>query len=89
MARRRTALGPDLSPALTPAFGADSDKQAQWRAFLRKSRLVDAPQELLTTTETIIGFVGLILAAGHVGRSFAGRWPPGGPWHLSDLAIGD
>lgn len=82
-ARRRTPLGPDLPLALTPAFGADSDKQAQWRAFLRKSRSVDAPQELLTTTRAIAGFVGPILLAVRSGQSLTGHWPPGGAWRLS------
>jgi len=62
-AGRSTPLGPDLPLALTPAFGADADKQAQWRAFVRKSRLVDAPQELRTVTEAIAGFLGPILVA--------------------------
>lgn len=84
-ARRRTPLEPDLPPAITPAFGADSDKQLQWRAFLRKSRLVDAPQELLTTTKAIAGFLGPILVAVRSSQSFAGRWPPGGAWRLSHL----
>jgi predicted nucleotidyltransferase component of viral defense system len=84
-ARRRTPLGPDLPTALTPAFGADSDKQAQWRAFIRKTRLIDVPQELSTVTEGIAGFVGPILAALRAGRSVAGRWPPAGGWRLSPL----
>jgi predicted nucleotidyltransferase component of viral defense system len=81
-ARRLTPLEPDLPPALTPVFGADSDKQAQWRAFLRKTKLVDAPQELVIATEAIAGFAGPILAALRAGQSFAGYWPPGGGWRL-------
>jgi predicted nucleotidyltransferase component of viral defense system len=84
-ARRRTPLGSDLPQALTPIFGADTDKQAQWRAFLRKNKLVDVPQELLTTTEAIAGFVGPVLAALRTGRILPGRWPPGGGWRPSDL----
>ena len=81
-ARSLTPLEPDLPPALTPVFGADSDKQAQWRAFLRKTKLVDAPQELFIATEAIAGFAGPILAALRAGQSFAGYWPPGGGWRL-------
>jgi predicted nucleotidyltransferase component of viral defense system len=86
-ARRLTPLEPDL-PALTMAFGADSDKQAQWRAFLRKARLVHAPQQLSTATGTIAGFAGPILAALRAGQGFAGRWPPGGGWRLSTSDAG-
>jgi hypothetical protein len=74
-ARRRTALGPGLPPALTPAFGADGEKQAQWLAFLRKSRMVDAPQQLSTTTEAIAGFLGPIVVAVHL-------TPPPGRWWI-------
>ncbi len=82
-ARRRTALEPGLLVALTSAFSADRDKQDQWRGFLRKSRLLGAPQELSDATKAIAGFVGPILDALRSGQTFAGRWPPGGAWHLA------
>lgn len=82
-ARRRTALEPDPPVALTSAFGADSDKQNQWRGFLRKSRLLGAPQELSDATKAIAGFVGPILDALGSGQPFAGRWPPGGAWYIA------
>ncbi|MFX8685086.1 nucleotidyl transferase AbiEii/AbiGii toxin family protein, partial [Acinetobacter baumannii] len=42
---RQTVINP--SPvALTAAFANDSTKQSQWRGFLRKSRLTEAPQDL-------------------------------------------
>jgi predicted nucleotidyltransferase component of viral defense system len=84
-ARRRTPLGPEHPPALMRALGADSDKQAQWRAFLRKTRLFDAPQGLSTVTEAIADFVGPILTTLRAGRRFAGRWPPGGGWRPSHI----
>ena len=84
-ARRRTAFGPDPPLALTPAFGADGEKQDQWRGFLRKSRLVEAPQDLSITVRAIAAFLGPILEAVGSGQSFAGRWPPGGAWYLSPI----
>ena len=41
-ARRGTAVPSELPEGLTAAFAKDSTKQAQWRGFVRKSRL-DAP----------------------------------------------
>jgi len=37
--RRRTALPTQAPRALTPEFSASPDKQAQWRAFVRKAGL--------------------------------------------------
>jgi len=48
--RRRTSIGPDLPAALTTEFGRDPDKQTQWKAFVRRSRVPGAPQELLSAT---------------------------------------
>jgi predicted nucleotidyltransferase component of viral defense system len=39
-ARRGTAIPSELPEGLTAAFAKDSTKQAQWRGFVRKSRLV-------------------------------------------------
>ena len=79
-ARRRTPIRPGLPPALTRVFGADDDKQTQWRAFLRKNRLLDAPVALLTAIESIAGFLGPVLASEGAGRKFAGHWPAGDRW---------
>ena len=78
--RRRTALGSELPQALTSAFGGDSDKQDQWRGFLRKSRLTGAPQELAVTVDSIAAFLGPVLDSLGSGQRFASHWPAGGPW---------
>lgn len=80
-ARRRTIVGPDLPAALTPEFGADRGKQAQWRAFLRKNQMVEFPEDLLAATKAIVEFVGPVLDAATSGRAFGGHWTPGGRWH--------
>jgi hypothetical protein len=78
-ARRRTPIGAELPLALTPAFRADVDKQVQWRAFLRKGRLTDAPKELSMVIEAIRAFVGPALLAAR-GNIDLGRWASGGAW---------
>lgn len=79
-ARRRTALGPELPQALTSAFGGDSDKQDQWRGFLRKSRLAGAPLDLAVAVDAIAAFLAPVLATLGSGQRFASHWPAGGPW---------
>jgi hypothetical protein len=83
-ARRCTPLGPDLPTALTAAWRGQR-QAGPMATFMRKHRLIDAPQELSTVTEGIAGFVGPILAALGAGRSVAGHWPPGGGWRPSPL----
>jgi len=78
--QRRTSIGPNLPAALTPEFGRDPDKQAQWAAFVRRSRVTGAPAELLSATTAIVEFVRRILAAAGTGKLDAGHWPPGGEW---------
>jgi predicted nucleotidyltransferase component of viral defense system len=78
--RRRTSLGRNLPEALTPTFGSDHGKQAQWRGFLRKNKLAGAPQELSAVIHTLAGFLAPILQGIDSGQSFSATWPPAGPW---------
>jgi hypothetical protein len=78
--RRRTPVARELPEALTPAFGEDSGKRTQWRAFLRKNRLEDAPGGLSAVIQATAGFVGPVLKAVASQETFATRWPPLGPW---------
>jgi hypothetical protein len=63
-------------------FGADRDKEAQWRGFLRKNRLVNAPLDLSDATKSVVEFVGPILAGVRSGRTLAASWLPGGGWRF-------
>jgi len=66
--------------ALTNTFAEDTEKAAQWRGFLRKSRLTDVPQnfgEVVTAIATFLGLIAEQLAAGHV---FKATWKAPGPW---------
>ena len=71
--------------ALTHVFGADRDKQAQWRAFLQKSQVRNAPPELIRTVNAIGAFLGPIVLAAQSGPGFAGRWVPSGGWRPTEL----
>jgi hypothetical protein len=76
---RGTTIHPD-PVALTNNFSGDTTKAAQWRGFVRKSRLVDVPQNLVEVVTSIAAFLRPIaqhLAAGDV---FKGTWNSPGPW---------
>ena len=78
--RRQTPI-PDSPPlALTSAFAAMLEKQAQWQGFLRKSGGLAAPEDLGAVVERIAAFLGPVLAAARGEVSFPLSWPPGGPW---------
>ena len=64
--------------ALTSAFAQEPGKEAQWRAFLRKTRLEGV--ELSRVIEVLAQFLGPISGALSTGRSFQGTWKPSGPW---------
>lgn len=77
----RRSLEVESSPvALTDEFAADGTKAAQWRGFLRKSRLEGAPSNLGEVVAGIAGFLGPVADALSEGREFVDRWAAPGPW---------
>jgi predicted nucleotidyltransferase component of viral defense system len=77
--RRRTPF-PDGDPmVLATGFLAAPERQAQWRAFLRRGRL-GAPPDAGELTEALRAFLLPVLAAAARGSSFDAHWEPGGPW---------
>lgn len=65
---------------LTEQFSADTAKAAQWRGFLRQSRLDEAPRELADVVGAIATFLGPVVEALGEERTFRGRWRAPGPW---------
>jgi hypothetical protein len=66
--------------ALTDAFAKDTAKAAQWRGFVRRNRLSEAPKDLAEVIMSIGAFLKPIsesLAEGHVFKSI---WKAPGPW---------
>jgi hypothetical protein len=66
--------------ALTDGFAEDSAKDNQWRGFVRRNRLSEAPKDLAEVIVSIGAFLKPIsqgLAAGHV---FKLIWKAPGPW---------
>ncbi|NUP56559.1 MAG: nucleotidyl transferase AbiEii/AbiGii toxin family protein [Gemmatimonadaceae bacterium] len=80
--RRGTALpSADAPPlALTEAFGRDADKQRQWKAFLARGGLSDAPTELQTVLQRIAALVMPPASAARRGKEFHSIWASGRDW---------
>lgn len=76
---RKTPLPSEPPRAMTPAFAADAQKQAQWRAFLTRSRVAETTLTLATVVEQIWAFLKAPLRAACEGTPFAATWS-GGAW---------
>lgn len=79
-ARRQIPLPGDIPLALTPLFAEDRVKQAQWVAFLRKSRLAPPGLALSNLIPFLATFLLPPVEAITQGRLFEATWAPGGPW---------
>jgi hypothetical protein len=64
---------------LTGAFTSDPARAAQWRAFVRRSR-IDSGWQLEKVVEQVHLFAAGPLAAVAKNRPFVLQWRPGGPW---------
>lgn len=80
-ARRETLLPVAPPLALTSVFASDKPKQTQWRAFLRKGKLVSDPIELPEVIGVLEPFLMPPMQALGAARPFTRQWLPGGPWH--------
>jgi hypothetical protein len=66
--------------ALTDTFAADATKAAQWRGFLRRNRLSQAPKDLAEVIISIGAFLKPISERLAVGYLFKSIWKAPGPW---------
>lgn len=78
-ARRKLGVSP-RPVALTEEFSTDAARAEQWRGFVRKSRLGNAPSELAEVVEAIASFLGPVAEALNQARTFEDRWQAPGPW---------
>lgn len=66
--------------AFAPAFSGLPAKQAQWRAFIRRTRLQSPPANFAEVVQIISGFLQPVAEALAAGRSFGGKWKAAGAW---------
>lgn len=77
--RRETPI-PEAAPlVLTREFLAARVRQVQWRAFLRRGRLV-APTDAGELADILQSFLVPVFRAAATAEPFVGNWRPGGPW---------
>jgi hypothetical protein len=69
--------------ALTGSFAGDATKRTQWKAFIRKSRLENAPEELAEVTSAMALFLQPVVAIIVAGGAFSKVWKPPGPWQTN------
>jgi len=66
--------------ALTSSFSEDPAKVSQWRGFIRKNRLTNAPQDFGKVIKAIGDFLGPVNEMVEAGKSFEANWKAPGPW---------
>jgi predicted nucleotidyltransferase component of viral defense system len=77
--RRGTA--PESRPVcFGDEFSASESKTQQWAAFLKTSRVDQAPAQFPEVIAFITGFLGPVAASLANRQAFDSRWPAGGPW---------
>jgi predicted nucleotidyltransferase component of viral defense system len=82
--RRRTQLPTAIPPGLTDQFGGDSQKQAQWMAFLRRTHAkIPAGLEFKVMVKEISAFLIPPLMAAGKAEPFLMTWEKGGPWQTN------
>jgi nucleotidyltransferase AbiEii toxin of type IV toxin-antitoxin system len=79
-ARRGVAIPAEPPAALSARFSEAPDKLAQWKGFLKRTRVrVDVPQ-LTDVVDAVAQFALHPLDAARRGVEFRRSWRPGGPW---------
>ena len=61
-------------------FGSDPAKAAQWKGFIKTSRVGNAPAEFADTLAHVSMFLGPVATALAERQTFDRRWVAGGPW---------
>ena len=79
-ARRRTSIGLEIPSPLQPRFFSEESRNEQWRAYLHRASLPNAPTDFALVGEQIRKFIGPVWNTLVQGSEINGTWEPGGPW---------
>ena len=78
--RRGTSIPNDSPVAFTKEYFTNPDKQTQWQAFLRTSKLENEKIDLSEVVDAIQQFLLPPLIASAKDKPFTENWCAGGPW---------
>jgi predicted nucleotidyltransferase component of viral defense system len=78
--RRKTNIPDNVPTALSEEFWGDTQKRAQWNAFLRKSKPENAERDFEKLVTGIADFLLPTLQAIQAKDMHNRNWEPGGPW---------
>ncbi len=85
--RRRTVVGGPMPAPLAPAFFADDDRAAQWRAYLGRNGLPGAPADFAGVGEVVAAFLAPVWKALEAPFSPSPQWQRGGGWEGHHAAV--
>jgi predicted nucleotidyltransferase component of viral defense system len=63
-----------------PSFGKDGDKNVQWQGFIRKTKLINAPESFEEVIAVVKLFLKPLAASFGERRAFNSIWTAPGPW---------
>jgi hypothetical protein len=78
--KNRNTPIPITPTVFTPTFVEDADKQVQWRGFIRKAKLADAPEVFEDVVAAVKVFLEPLVVSLAGRRMFHGTWNAPGPW---------
>ena len=84
-ARRRTPVPAGEPAALERGFLSAPERERQWQAFLRRSRL-EGPANGRALADDLRRFLLPLIDAARDSDRYDARWPAGGPWQTRDGA---
>ena len=75
--KRKITIDPSV---FTPSFAKDGEKEAQWKGFIRKAKLTDAPEAFEEVVEAIEMFIHPLVVSYTQKSQFCRVWTAPGPW---------
>jgi hypothetical protein len=76
----RSTVIPPVPTAFTPDFSMDPIKDAQWKAFIRKNRLINIPKDFHKIVADVTMFLRPVVESITSKRPFQSSWKAPGPW---------
>lgn len=78
--RRRTPVQAEVPDALAAPFYSDDSRASQWRAYVTRNGLSDAPADFVQVGDRVVAFLRPLWSDLGSGSATAGDWQGGGPW---------